>query len=321
MTERPLALGLVGCGRLAEQGYLPAFSLSRRVHLVAAADPSSTRRAELTAKASRDGIDRIATYPDAQRMIDEARLDGVVLATPAHAHVADARRVAAAGLAVLVEKPPAIDADGAAELLALSPTPWIGFNRRFDHGAEVVRRAVPPTGELTVGIGISYRRQSWRAHDVRDDALLDLGPHLVDWATWITGSDVVEVVRADLGHDHATVELRLERGRAFVSAATNKVYSEHLEVFGSSGQRLGSHRLGGLVDAVRTRLDPRRRPSPLVTSLARQLDAFASAVTDDAATELGTAAEGVNVMRVLDAARLSAQERRSVRLTAPEKAR
>ncbi|RPI09256.1 MAG: hypothetical protein EHM63_05005, partial [Actinobacteria bacterium] len=159
VTERPLALGLVGCGRLAELGYLPALSLSRRVHLVAAADPSPTRRAELAAKASRDGIDRIATYPDAQRMIDEAPLDGVVLATPADAHVADARRAAAAGLAVLVEKPPAIDADGAAELLALSPTPWIGFNRRFDQGAELVRRAVPSTGEVTVGIGISYRRQ------------------------------------------------------------------------------------------------------------------------------------------------------------------
>ncbi len=321
MTDRPLALGLVGCGRLAEVGYLPAVTLSRRVHLVAAADPDATRRSQLAAKAARHGIDRIATFPDAQRMIDDAHLDAVVLATPARAHVADARRAAAAGLAVLVEKPPALDADAAAELVALSPTPWVGFNRRFDPDAARLRHAVPPTGELEVGIGISYRRRSWRAHDVRDDALLDLGPHLVDWATWITGSDVVEVVRADLGPEHATVELRLERGHAVVSAATDKVHSEHLEVWDLSGRRVGSHRLGGLVDAVRARVDPRRRPSTLVTSLARQLDAFAAAVTTGAATELATAAEGATVMRVIDAARASAATRRSVTLTAPERSR
>jgi predicted dehydrogenase len=316
VTDRPLALGLVGCGRLAEVGYLPAVSLSRRVHLVAAADPDATRRSQLAASAARRGIDRIATFPDAQRMIEDAHLDAVVLATPAHAHVSDARRAAAAGVAVLVEKPPAVDADAASELFALSPTPWIGFNRRFDPGAVALRRAVPPTGELELGIGISYRRQSWRAHDVRDDALLDLGPHLVDWATWITGSDVVEVVRADLGPEHATVELQLERGHAVVSAATDKVHSEHLEVFDASGQRVGSHRLGGLVDAVRARVDPRRRPSALVISLARQLDAFASTVIDGGATELATAAEGVRVMRVIDAARASAATRRSVTLSA-----
>ena len=321
MTDRPLALGLVGCGRLAEVGYLPAVSLSRRVHLVAAADPDATRRSQLAAKASRHGIDRIATFPDAQRMIDDARLDAVVLATPASAHVADARRAAAAGLAVLVEKPPALDAAAAAELVALSPAPWVGFNRRFDPDAARVRRAVPPTGELEVAIGISYRRRSWRAHHVHDDALLDLGPHLVDWATWIAGSDVVEVLRADLGPEHATVELRLDRAHVVVSAATDRVYSERLEVWDSSGRRVDSHRLGGLVDAVRARVDPRRHPSRLVTSLAGQLDAFASAVTTGAATELATAAEGARVMRVIDAARASAATGRSVTLTAPERTR
>jgi predicted dehydrogenase len=101
-----------------------------------------------------------------------------------------------------------------------------------------------------------------------------------------------------------------------VSAATDKVHSEHLEVFDASGQRVGSHRLGGLVDAVRARGDPRRRPGALVISLARQLDAFASTFIDGGATELATAAEGVRVMRVIDAARASAATRRSVTLSA-----
>ena len=34
---------------------------------------------------------------------------------------------------------------------------------------------------------------SWRAHAVHDDALADLGPHLVDWARWLTGGEVADV--------------------------------------------------------------------------------------------------------------------------------
>ena len=37
----------------------------------------------------------------------------------------------AAGVPVLVEKPPAPDLAGAADLVPLSPTPWLGFQRRF----------------------------------------------------------------------------------------------------------------------------------------------------------------------------------------------
>ena len=42
----------------------------------------------------------------------------------------------------LVEKPPAVDAADAAGLAAISPAPWVGFNRRFDPGAAAVRAAV-----------------------------------------------------------------------------------------------------------------------------------------------------------------------------------
>ena len=74
---------------------------------------------------------------------------------------------ATAGVAVLVEKPPALDAAGAAALAALTPPPWVGFNRRYDPGAQRVRAAIPAEGDVDLRLEISYRRRSWRAHSGR----------------------------------------------------------------------------------------------------------------------------------------------------------
>ena len=131
--------------------------------------------------------------------------------SPASAHVADAGRAGAAGVAVLVEKPPAPDAAGAAALAALDP-PWVGFNRRFDPGAPRAH-AVPTTDRSTSHLEIRYRRQSWGAHAVHDDALPDLGPHLVDWARWLTGSEVHEVIDARDAPRAGVVTLAPRAGR------------------------------------------------------------------------------------------------------------
>ncbi len=53
----------------------------------------------------------------------------------------------------------------------LEPTPWVGFNRRFDAGVAELRAAVPRGVEVGVILEISYRRGGWGAHTVHDDAL------------------------------------------------------------------------------------------------------------------------------------------------------
>jgi predicted dehydrogenase len=216
---------------------------------------------------------------------------------------------------------------GAAALAALSPAPWVGFNRRFDPGAAAVRRAVPAVGPVDLRIEISYRRRSWGAFAVRDDALLDLGPHLVDWARWIGGRDVVEVRCPELSAERAALELVLAGdgagapgGVATLRAVTDRPHAELVELRDASGEVRAGHRLGGLAAAVRGRVagvlgrvapggsggSGAGRPSALVASLAGQLDALAAAVRGAPPADLGTAADGLAVMAVLDAARASA---------------
>lgn len=291
------AIGLVGCGRLAQVGYLPALRAAEGLRLVAVADPAPPRRAEVAGQ-------RVPAFATAAELLEATAVDGLVLATPASAHLADARRAAAVGVTALVEKPPAPDAADAAALAALTPAPRVGFNRRFDPRTARVRDAAAGAG-LEVRLELRYRRRSWRAHTVADDALLDLGPHLIDLARWTTGQEVTAVEGAVLLPERAAFGLTLTDGRAAVRCATDRPHRERVEVRGPDGRVLARAGRGGLVAGLWERLRP--RPRPLVASLTRQLEAFAAVLDGAPAPDLGTAADGAAVMAVVDAVRASAR--------------
>ena len=314
MSARELRLGIVGCGRLAESGYVPALAGVDGVTLVAVADPDPARRGHVAHLAAPS-----AAFADARAMASGTELDAAIVASPVGAHLDDARALATAGVATLVEKPPAPDVAGTRALAAIAPAPWVGFNRRFDPGARRLRDAVPPHGDLDVRVAIHYRRASWRAHAVHDDALLDLGPHLVDWATWVTSSSVVSVAGATLEPDRAECTLTLTRGRAHLVAECNRPHRELIEVRDARGARLARHTLGGIGAGIRGRVA--RGPHPLVATLAAQLSEFAAAVRGEPTGSLATADEAVAIMAVIDAVRVSAAERgRTVPVAAPQDA-
>lgn len=304
MTGARVRLGLVGCGRLAEVGYLPAIQQVAGVHLVAVADPDGSRAAWCAAAAAGASGEGVSTFPDARRLVESAEVDAVVVASPVAAHVDDATAAGAAGVRVLLEKPPAPDAATARSLAALSPRPLLGFNRRFDPRVRALRGRLPAEGALDLTLELRYRRASWRARSVQDDALLDLGPHLVDWARWLTGSGVLDVAARELTHERADLSVRLGRGRARLRAVTDRPHREVVEVRDGAGNRLARHRVGGPVAAVSGRL--RRGPHPLVAGLAAELEDLARVVGGEEPLGLGTVDDGIAVMTAIDAARASA---------------
>jgi myo-inositol 2-dehydrogenase/D-chiro-inositol 1-dehydrogenase len=302
-TAAPVRIGLVGCGRLAQLGYVPALAHVRGAQLVAVADPDHLRRQRTAGMAAARGM-LVGTHADTSTLVSCAAPDAVIVASPADSHVADARAAAAGSAALLVEKPPAPDVAGARALAAVTPNLWIGFNRRFDAGARRVRAAANPNGSIALHASIAYRRTSWAAHTVSDDALLDLGPHLVDWTRWIARREVVEVAARELSHERAVVDLTLDRGCAHLVACTDRLYRETLELRDSDGRPIARHRRGGAVGAVRGRLV--RGEHPLVTTLAAQVEQLVRAVRGDGCADLATARDGAAVMTVIDAARASA---------------
>src|SRR5207302_2815366 len=108
-----LRLGLIGCGRIAERGYVPAALRARGIRLAAVADPAAERCAR--------AAPGVPSFGGAAELLAARAADVLVLATPAAAHVPDAPLAAAAGVPTLVEKPPAPTAGEAAQLAAISP--------------------------------------------------------------------------------------------------------------------------------------------------------------------------------------------------------
>jgi predicted dehydrogenase len=82
----------VGCGRIAERGYFPAFGLIKAVRLTAVADADEHRCARLAPG--------LPAYRTAEALLAAEELEALVLATPAEAHLTDARVAVRAGVAV-----------------------------------------------------------------------------------------------------------------------------------------------------------------------------------------------------------------------------
>jgi predicted dehydrogenase len=295
MTDPPLRLGLVGCGRLAELGYVPAVRAARGIEIVAVSDPDRARRGLVAAKLGASAHARLG------ELLAATPLDGIVICTPPEQHEEAAWIAAQTDLTALVETPPAPDAAGALRIAALTPAPWIAFNRRFDLGLELEPR-MPSGGGLELRMVLHARRRSSRPLQTGDDAMLDLAPHLVDLAMFLTGS-LPLAVRAGATHDRAGVVFATTRAEVPIECATNRPHHELVEIRSADGRRVAGAERGGRTRGALARLAPGAHP--VVRALTLQLEAYGRALRGEDAGPLATAGEGAAVMCVLDAARRS----------------
>ena len=306
-----MRLGIAGCGRIAERGYVPAALAAEGVTIAAFADPNPDRVA-CCLRLWGDGGGEAEGYTDPASLLAAEPIDLLVVAAPLDRHVALAEQAAAAGFRSLVEKPPAPDLAGARRLAALDPEPLLAFNRRFLQGLEL-REAIPAEGWIELDLELRFRQGAWGAHEVRDEALLDAGIHLVDLACHLSGAAPIAVRGAQVEQERASFELELGRGRARIECATDRSHREAVSVRDRAGRQLASWSWGGL----RSRLAARVGGSdPLVLSLKRQLEETAGIPQLEQQTGrlhqgyprgLASARDGVAVMAVVDAARKSAE--------------
>jgi len=240
-------------------------------------------------------------------LIQAGGLDAIVISVPTRFHLEYARCAAEAGLPSLVEKPPGVNVHEAKALQALKPMPWVAFNRRFEPGLIKMKHAVPKAQGFQVRLELHYRRATWKPFDMHDDALLDLGPHLIDLARWLSESEVRSAHTLSLTEQHAEFELVLTCGRAVVSCSTNRPYHERMEITDAYGRPCALHRRGGIVSGIMAKVRPKGE-NPLVSSLVGQLEAFGQAVRGASGGSLASVADGLAVMSAIEAVRRSAAE-------------
>jgi scyllo-inositol 2-dehydrogenase (NADP+) len=155
--------------------------------------------------------------------------DLVVVATPNHTHAALAKQALAAGTAVVVDKPLALNAAEGRELLELGGRLTVFQNRRWDSDQLTLRRLLED-GELGEVLRYESRFERWRPEPKAEAAwretrtpaegggvLLDLGSHLVDEALRLLGPArsvyaEIDSRRGGPADDDAFVAIRHESG-------------------------------------------------------------------------------------------------------------
>jgi predicted dehydrogenase len=205
MTGRPPALrvGIVGYGMMGRAhcyGYRVA-PLLRSLPVTPVVTVMSGRDGAAVAQAAAAcGVPEHTT--DWRRLVERADVDLVDICTPPGTHAEIAQAAAAAGKAVLCEKPLALDypqAMAATEAVeAAGVANAVGFNYRRLPAVALMRRMI---ADGAIG-EVRLWRATWLSDEFTDPAtpfdwrfdrtmggttIADLGCHLIDMATWMAG--------------------------------------------------------------------------------------------------------------------------------------
>ncbi len=254
-----MRLGFVGLGWIGTMR-LEAVSTAAGLAEVAALCEPAPQRLEEVALAHPEA----ATFSDFNEMLAaDLRLDGVVIATPNSLHAPQALAALDRGLAVFCQKPLALNAREAREMVEAARKAGrllgVDYSYRYTEGAQALRRAIE-AGELGRVFSVdtvfhnAYGPDKPWCFDPRlsgGGALMDLGVHLIDLALWLLGDPEVKEVHGGawkegrpLGEgevdDFANARLALEGGSSASVAVSWNAHAGQdcvirLSAFGTSG--------------------------------------------------------------------------------------
>lgn len=184
----PVRFGLVGYGFGGRYFHAPLLAAAAEVDLIGVVTTSAERRAQVTAE--HPGLRAVDSLADLVR----AGAEAVAISTPADTHTALTEQALALGLAVVCDKPFALDAPAAAATVRLAADRRLPLapyqNRRWDSDFRTVR-ALVDAGRLGAPTRLESRFERF-APDPGPPAagggtLLDFGSHLVDQALVLLG--------------------------------------------------------------------------------------------------------------------------------------
>ncbi len=335
MTERARPrMAILGTGAISQIVHVPILAERDDVTLAVVADAD---RAKAASVAERFGVPE-ACGPD--EAVGRDDIDAVLVCTPSHLHEAQALAAIEAGKHVFVERPMALDAEGAERLVTAARTagvrlvvgmphrfrPEVAALRSFVAGGELGRLYAVRGSWLTRSTRV--QRTSWRhVRASGGGALLDLGVSALDLCMWVIGYPEVARVSASMAsedfevEDAATVFAETVDGVALTLEVSSRYFAGedryYARVMGTEGS--GSlppleifRQLGGRPLEVTPRQPrPRGGENPYTNAYRRLLDAFVRTVAGKG--EIGLPEEQIRLMRLVAAAYRSSSEGREVK--------
>ncbi len=211
----PLKIGIVGLGMGRNQ--ITPFQNIPNTEIAALCDTSQER------------LDRVMqefsirnTYQDMDQMLDSESLDAVAIATPNYTHHPLTLKAFDAGLHVLCEKPLALNAAQAQEMVDAAEKAdrklAIHYNHRMSPSAQLVKRYI---SNRELG-DIYYIRSIWHRHrgipkgasgwfykkeTSGGGCFIDLGVHMIDMALTFAGFPRVRSVTGQLHNQFGEVDV------------------------------------------------------------------------------------------------------------------
>ena len=245
---QPVHWGVLGAADIAVKKVIPAMRRSERSQVVAIA---SRDRAKADAAAGALGIPR--SYGSYEELIDDPDVEAIYNPLPNHLHVPWSIRAAEAGKHVLCEKPIALSAAEARELLAVRDRTGVQIGEAFMVRTHPQWLAVKQLvddgriGELRLVVGhFSYFRRD--PNDIRSrrewggGALLDIGCYPITLSRWLFGADPISVVGQierdpDFDVDRlSSGMLRFPTGQASFTCGGQLVSYQRMQIFGTTAR-------------------------------------------------------------------------------------
>jgi myo-inositol 2-dehydrogenase / D-chiro-inositol 1-dehydrogenase len=327
-----IKVGLLGAGRI---GNVHAKSIAANAHsqLVAVSDVNTAAAEQL---ATRCG----AQARSSQDIIADPSIDAVLIATSTDTHAGLIEAAAAAGKAVLCEKPVDLSLERALACQAAverSGKPvMIGFNRRFDPNFAALKRAFDAgeigKGELLSITSFDPSPPPVSYINVSGGLFRDMAIHDFDMACWIfggvpeavtaIGSSIVDPAIGAAGDvDTAVITLHYADGRIAVVKNSRRAvygYDQRLELLGASGLLQAGNVLESTVNKITSAGATSAKPEYFfleryMKAYEAEWSAFIEAIQAGTAYPV-TLRDGVNALAVAEAATLSHKTGRTVRL-------
>ena len=327
-----ISIGLIGCGDVAEYGHLPTILAHDRFRPVAVCDISPARAQLLARRAG-----GIAAYQDWRELLDNEKLDAVVLALPPEVSPAIVEECLDRHLAVLDEKPLAASVAVGRQLATLIGNRHcvyqVGFVLRYGDWVHDIQAAVASLGSpLQINVDIFDERLDVKnfVHLARiqsflrnSSALTHEGSHVIDYvglwrnANWCSVAassrktldifDGPNVWNARINFkDETTLEVQVGWLLAELPPST-------IDIRGPSGQlhfNLATGRGEMRVVGLQQSLDWK----PIAAEWHRQYDAFAEAIDAGTATR-ATVHDALRALEITAACELSARKGREITRT------
>src|ERR1700716_1067213 len=244
----PVRWGILGAANIALKKVIPGMQGSALAQVVAIA---SRDIAKARAAADPSGIPR--AYGSYQELIDDPDIEAIYNPLPNHLHVPWSIRAAEQGKHVLCEKPIALSAREALQLLEARDRTGVMIGEAFmvrTHPQWIKVREIVASGKigelrLVAGHFSYYRRDPG---DIRSrvewggGALMDVGCYPITIARWLFAAEPTEVVGLierdpEMRIDRLTSGLlRFGKGQATFSCATQLVPFQTMQIFGTTGR-------------------------------------------------------------------------------------